>query len=61
VAVDGNAFEDGAADNRVQSGAVAAAGEDSDFHFLHLVSACSEVSQQGVLLSTERVAGPRVT
>ena len=32
VAVDGDALEDGAADDGVQSGAVAAAGEDSNFH-----------------------------
>jgi hypothetical protein len=32
VAVDGNALQHGAADNGVQSGAVAAAGENSNFH-----------------------------
>ena len=34
LAVDGDALQYGAADNRVQSGAVATAGEDSDFHVL---------------------------
>ena len=34
VAVDGDALEDGATDDGVQSGAVSAAGEDSNFHVL---------------------------
>ncbi|CAM5742859.1 hypothetical protein MAUB1S_03592 [Mycolicibacterium aubagnense] len=32
VTVDGNAFEHGAADHRIQTGAVATAGQNSDFH-----------------------------
>ena len=32
VAVDGNSFKDCTADNRIQSGAVATAGKDSNFH-----------------------------
>ena len=53
VAVDGNAFEDGAADDGVQSGAVAAAGEDSNFHYFGS-NPGSKVYRQSATLSSPR-------
>jgi hypothetical protein len=59
VAVDGNALEDGATDDRVQSGAVSAAGEDSNFHVsAHIVGAAdSTAASRDMASSTTSAAG----